>query len=408
MGGIPQAGCRPEPDLGRLAWLIDPIGPAEFQREFFERRLCLVERPEPNYYADLLSLRDLDLVLGTHDVRHPGIRLARGEDDIPVSAYTHESGRIDPLGVAKQFDQGTTVIFDQAHRRVPRLGAFCASLGEVFGSRVQANVYLTPPSAQGFRPHWDTHDVFVLQISGRKHWSTHGTKVKLPVRGQRFDPERDSATSIGEQFDLGPGSLAYIPRGLMHSARSADESSLHITVGLTTYTWTDLFLESVAAAALQDSELRQSLPFRLVREDYPAEERDRLVREKLKRLLVGLVPDEVWKNLRDRLLAENSPALTDLLESRVCDSAVTETSRFRHRPAVDLSFEAQNDGCTLCLLGQEVRFPASMTPAASFIASCSSEAFSVREIPGCLDLNEKIGLTKRLVAEGLLQAVSDE
>ena len=400
MSSMAKAGGQPGPEPSSLAWLINPIRPAEFKSDFLERRVCLVERPEPNYYADLLSLRDLDLVVGTHDVMHPGIRLARGEDDIPMSAYTLDSGRVDPLGVAKQFDQGATVIFDQLHRRVPRLGAFCASLGEIFGSRVQANVYLTPPSAQGFRAHWDTHDVFVLQISGRKHWSIHGTKVKLPVRGQRFDPRRDSATSVTEQFELGAGSFVYIPRGLMHSARSDDEPSLHVTVGLTTYTWTDLFLESVAAVALQDSELRQSLPFRFVHRDFPVEERDRLVREKLERLFAQLVPDEVWSNLLATLLAENCPPLTDLLDSRV-GQAVNDKSRLRRRPGVSMDFDADTAGCTVCFLGRELSFPSRMEPAVAFVAS--SDVFTVSDTPDCLEAEEKIFLARTLVAEGLLQ-----
>jgi len=35
---------------------------------------------------------------------------------------------------------------------------------EFFGSMVGANVYLTPPGTQGFAPHFDDVDVFIMQL----------------------------------------------------------------------------------------------------------------------------------------------------------------------------------------------------------------------------------------------------
>jgi ribosomal protein L16 Arg81 hydroxylase len=32
----------------------------------------------------------------------------------------------------------------------------------------QTNIYLSPPNAQGFGTHFDSHDVFVLQVAGSK------------------------------------------------------------------------------------------------------------------------------------------------------------------------------------------------------------------------------------------------
>jgi len=44
-----------------------------------------------------------------------------------------------------------------------------------------------PPSAQGAKPHYDTCDVFVLQVVGSKEWTIYGTPVKLSLPGQEFD-----------------------------------------------------------------------------------------------------------------------------------------------------------------------------------------------------------------------------
>ncbi len=157
-----------ECDQDSLGWLIAPVTREEFERNFYEQRPYLVTRTDPSCYAGLLGAEDLDTVLGTHDITHAEVKLVPGETDVPPRSYTHESGRIHPLEVASRFDRGATIIFGQLHRRVPALVRLCVSIGQIFGSRVQTNIYFTPPHAQGFQAHWDTHNVFVLQVAGKK------------------------------------------------------------------------------------------------------------------------------------------------------------------------------------------------------------------------------------------------
>lgn len=52
-------------------------------------------------------------------------------------------------------------------------------LQEVFGSFVGANAYLTPPNSQGFAPHYDDIEAFVLQIEGEKMWRVYAPRLVL-------------------------------------------------------------------------------------------------------------------------------------------------------------------------------------------------------------------------------------
>ena len=392
--------------LEAFAWLIDPLAASDFRRDFYERHLCLVARADPGYYLDLLGVRDLDLVLGTHNVIHPEISLVRGEDEIPKSLYTCGSSRIDPLLVAKQFDEGATIIFNQLQHRVPVLAEFCASLGQFFGSRLQTNVYLTPPNAQGFQPHWDTHDVFVLQVLGRKLWSAYDAGMTLPLKGQKFDSGRNSPGRITKQFELGAGDAVYIPRGVMHSARSSEEASLHITLGLTAFTWTDFLLQSVAATALQDESLRRALPLGLADRGVSEEHGARLVRDRLATLGACIPSREVWRHFVRELLAVNNPLFTDLLNVRLCGDAIALTSSVTRRRGVLLEFEDRALDCALYFCGQELKFPKRLLPAVKCIAE--SRTFAVHEIPDCLDSEDKIVFVSRLVRDGLLRRLDEE
>jgi lysine-specific demethylase/histidyl-hydroxylase NO66 len=59
----------------------------------------------------------------------------------------------------------------------------CSTLQEFLGSMVGANMYLTPPGTQGFAPHYDDVEVFILQLEGKKRWRLYEPRTaqeKLP------------------------------------------------------------------------------------------------------------------------------------------------------------------------------------------------------------------------------------
>ena len=393
---------EPGPAIDRdwYAWLIDPLPTAEFERDYYEQRLFHIRRRASPYYAELLSVTDLDLVLGTHSASHRDISLVRGDGDVPPREYANDAGRIHPLEVARRFDDGATVVFNQLHKRVPALARLCVALGRRFSARVQTNVYLTPPDAQGFAPHWDTHDVFVLQIDGTKRWSIYDTKVRLPLRGQRFErgtPPGD----VSDEFELGPGSAVYLPRGLMHSARSTGEASLHVTLGLTAFTWAEFLVESVTAAALQEESLRRNLPREFARGGVPVAERERLFGEKLALVQSRFDPEVVWRRFTDEILATDVPLFTDLLGQRLRGDRLTPRSRVRRRAGLLTEAVTEGETCLLRFCGRELRLPVGVWPALQFAAT--ADEFAVQDLPDCLDAEGKLTLVTRLVREGVLQ-----
>ena len=387
-------------DRDWYAWLIDPLLTVEFENDYYEQRLLYIRRKTSAYYAGLLSVSDLDMVLGTHSAGHRDIKLLRDDGDVASREYLNGAGRVQPLEVARHFDNGSTVIFNQLHARLPTLARLCAALGSRFSSRVQANVYLTPPGAQGFAPHWDVHDVFVLQISGTKRWSIYDTKVRLPLRGQRFEPGTPPG-DLSDEFELGPGSALYLPRGLMHSARSTGRASLHVTLGLTAFTWAEFLVESVTAAALEEESLRRNLPREFAREGFSASEREHLFSQKLELLQSRFDPEVVWRRFRDEVLATDVPLFTDLLGQRLRQDQLAPDSRVRRRVGLLTEVATDGEACVLRFCGRELRLPAGVWPALQF--ATTADEFRVLDLPDCLDAEGKLTLVKRLVKEGVLQ-----
>ena len=73
--------------------------------------------------------------------------------------------------VLRLFADGSTVVLQGLHRLWPPLIEFADQLAADLGHPTQVNAYITPPSSRGFSPHYDVHDVFVLQVAGEKHWT---------------------------------------------------------------------------------------------------------------------------------------------------------------------------------------------------------------------------------------------
>ncbi|PAA67633.1 hypothetical protein BOX15_Mlig023066g1, partial [Macrostomum lignano] len=252
--------------------IIAPISTEQFFGTYWERKPLLVKRNSPSHYDDWFSTADFDSMLRNH-------RVMFGEH-LDVTSYrdgkreTHNPEGRALVSQTWQFYQSgcslrllcPQVFHDRVYQKL-------SILHELFGSFVGANVYLTPPGTQGFAPHWDDIEAFVMQLEGRKHWRVYAPRSpneRLP---------RESSGNFGPKDRLGqpvidavlePGDLLYMPRGFIHQGRCLDGwHSLHITVSTyQKFAWTDLLAEAISGAleraTTQDEEFRRGLPLGLL------------------------------------------------------------------------------------------------------------------------------------------------
>lgn len=88
--------------------------------------------------------------------------------------------------------------------------------------------YLTPAGTQGFAPHYDDIEAFILQVEGRKRWRLYNNPSgeTLP----RFSSGNFEQEEIGEvilDITLEPGDLLYFPRGVVHQGVAPEEGAEH-------------------------------------------------------------------------------------------------------------------------------------------------------------------------------------
>ena len=181
----------------------------------------------------MLSLADVDQLLTETAIRTPAVRVARNGAVLPESSFTRGgslagkplTGLVDPAKLMRLHDEGATIVLQGLQRYWPPVGDLVAELELELGHPCQANAYLTPPGAQGFAVHSDSHDVFVMQTHGTKMWEVHG--------------EAGRATCCWSR------GVAYLPTGTPHAARAQETVSLHVTIGINQLTWRGLVTREV-------------------------------------------------------------------------------------------------------------------------------------------------------------------
>jgi hypothetical protein len=222
--------------------------------------------PAATHHAALLSVADLDAFLATDAARAPRVSMAEsrreGSAAVPRGEYLRDDDRVDLPGLFAAFDAGATLVVSHFHEMHPPLMRFCRGLEQVFLHAVQANIYLTPPGAQGFRVHYDTHDVLVLQVSGEKRWRLFPDQpVPRPTRRTPW-PGNISASGEPAVLTLRAGDTLYVPRGVMHdaSAQEGDTPSLHVTVGLMDPSFAAVLRLAVDLLEETEPALRETFP----------------------------------------------------------------------------------------------------------------------------------------------------
>lgn len=392
---------------GDPAWMADPIGfmlaptsAEHFFDAYFERKHLLAAPGAPGRFADLLSIEAIDAFIDGGDLRQGMLELVRHPDRIDPSFYLSTDGRVVSSAVTEHYLNGATIILPQLHDSISRLNTFCRALERVLTCHIQTNIYLTPPGHQGFATHYDNHDVFVLQLSGAKHWRLYGTPIDIPYRGEGFTLGQHDPGEITDSLTLNAGDCLYLPRGVMHDAPNAgDAPSLHITVGLITRTWADLMLEAVSELAISEPAFRRSLPPGYARPDFDRTAAQAHFGELTRLIADKAVMDNALALMAHEYLRSRRPEVAGLLSAEPDEP--TARSRFRRRPLVP--FQLADDDGRVALIGPGGDILFGPGDLASLETALSGEVFGRDDLTAA----DPRYIIRKLWANGYLERVAD-
>jgi lysine-specific demethylase/histidyl-hydroxylase NO66 len=389
---------RPGPQ-DALALTLDPVTEDSFFARHWEQRPLVIPRGQRDRFTGLLSVADVDRLVCETAIRMPAFRLVKDGVPLPPGDYTDDiawrpasfSQTAAVERVAAEYSEGATLVLQALHLNWPATALYCRNLERRLGFPVQANAYLTPPAAQGFAVHHDTHDVFVLQVAGGKRWRLYEPVLELPLKDQRWSVALGDPGPAIDEFTLEAGDTLYLPRGWPHEAETSDEEALHLTIGLHPPTRMDA-LRAALESCSDDVEFRRAVG------------RDgALPGHLIERLAGRLAPEQVARRARRRFVAGRRAILHDQLGQERTLERVTVHSLLERRPTVIFELERDDGRTVLVFEGKELRFPAKAAPAVE-AAVAQPGSFSAADLPGPLNEQGRLVLLRRLVREGFLRA----
>lgn len=248
-----------------LERLLAPMGLETFFAEYHDTRPFHLKGVGD--FREWMSYDALDRLIATGGLRSPAFRMAKNSNVVPMGQIALDSV---PWGGAavREFAmpdqvfallaQGTSLVLDDADLVWPPLAEAARALQLELASNVTTHVFCTPAGQQAFNPHYDIHNVFLVQVEGSKYWRIHEPEVERPLRTQKDSSGCEPGELLFEGL-VSAGDVLYIPRGTVHYGQTRDQASLHASLSTTPFTWHEVVRN--ALKNFDDALLDEPVPF---------------------------------------------------------------------------------------------------------------------------------------------------
>lgn len=383
--------------------MLQPVGVDTFLDEIWTSRHHHIKRCQPGYFDRLLpGPSAVDRLLEQVQPEPSAVRLVKGGEDIDPATYRRADGGLDPVRVRDNLADGYTIVLNGLERYSRTIASLSHSIEVELNFPTRVNGYVTPPESTGFVPHYDPHDVLVLQIQGSKTWHVSGTAAVPAHEIQRRKGVGTGGLTSPTDVCMEPGDVLYLPRGQVHSAETHFEPSVHLTIGLHAPTVLTLITHALYALSLRDPRVHARLSPRHL-DDVTA------------RVGLGdLVRDTLRAVENPEILNESLDALADVLVrrgrcppvGRVSDTVGIDgqTLVAKYEPLYARVAHV-DDRVVLQFAQLSVGAGADHEAAMLFLAG-STGPFRVADLPG-LSAAQRTGLAQTLILNGFLLRLSN-
>ncbi|MBB5082285.1 cupin domain-containing protein [Nonomuraea endophytica] len=384
-----------------LAQLLQPLTVETFLQKVWGVTHYHVERGREDYFDSLFGPAAVEDVLEIVRPEPSAVVVVREDDHRSPDSYRFADGTVDLVRIRNAFADGDTIVLNGVERYVPAIATLAHGLEVELNFETQVNAYITPPGSRGFLPHYDDHDVLVLQVRGSKTWHVHGDAGVPPHKMRRREKVVASGLPAPAVLRLNAGDVLYLPRGRVHAATANAEPSIHLTVGIHAPTVLKLITEALESLSYRDDRVLAQLPPRHVDDVGVRASLDGLLRDMARAIEDPAVMAEGFGALGDALVRRGrcrpvGQLVTNAVEAPRIDG---RTRVVKYQPLYSRVL-MMADGVALQFAQSLVNADADHRAAMLFLSG-NTEPFEVRDLPE-LSEAQQIELARTLVVDGFL------
>ncbi|GGT42663.1 cupin domain-containing protein [Streptomyces chromofuscus] len=221
----------------------------EFFAEYFNKK-PLLRKGALKDPQGILSLRRLDELVQLEVIRPPYLRANLKGAGVPDQGFTQTvtvqgtdlTDAIVPEKVYELFRAGATIVWSSLNHLDSSLRSFTRVISDRFGAKTDCVAFLTPAGKQGFSPHHDPVDLFIVQTEGTKRW-----RLWNPAEVRKGEAASYTAEQLGEPVIdvlLEPGDVLYLPYDTPHAAAAEELASVHLSIMVRPRMWKDLLKQT--------------------------------------------------------------------------------------------------------------------------------------------------------------------
>lgn len=391
--------------LVKFATAIAPFTPESFFDDYWEKCPLMISNRPANYYGELMNLTDVDRILYSLKPDWKKMRLFKDGHHF-TGHFMHPDGTPNITCIHQAYNRGYLLNLLNLESRWLPLAAMVRDWEAQLHHPVSVNLYLTPQHSKAVRPHFDDHDVFILQIEGEKDWKVWQPIVELPGEefgGNQFLPE-DNLPSCFLETRLQAGDLLYLPRGWGHAATTGDRASLHLTFGVFVYTWYDLLDGMLEAISDADDTLNRALPVGFMRDPEAKATMQHHFGKILQNWMQSSQLEAGIDRVGDRLIGQMKDPLPNQYFGNIEKlNHLDSTDRVHKKAGAFFRTSIREHEIILHYPGRQLQLPKSWENALKLWEDGCQVAF--RDLPGTKD--EKLTVLRHLIGGGVLAIATE-
>ncbi|QBF24910.1 cupin [Pseudomonas tructae] len=212
------------------------ISASDFIEHYQEKKPLLLKKAVSVEYC---SWRDANEIMQWSNVGSSDFKLALG-GVLPKHEYVESYMDIGTLrhrlikpAVYDYLRKGATLIANKISNH-PVINRYARQISDFTGRQVVSSAYAAFGTEDSFRCHWDTRDVFAIQLIGRKRWTVYEPSLISPLYTQQskdYEQQHPCPVQPYMDFILEAGDVFYLPRGWWHNPLPVGEPTFHLALG---------------------------------------------------------------------------------------------------------------------------------------------------------------------------------